>query len=1427
MSEYDEIDALTGGKAIDPANQGMPAFQVKNYERIKPAKEQKFQGGNSASKISADPQNETVELIISALDDNKESDARLIAEQSDAPEFLNDFITEYVKNGGQDDKNWMYVRRIHAGSKGKKSPVTVELSYDADGDLNVVSVPKDMIYAVDMRSWKNSNLLPTPSTDSTPSPSQVGESVESVGNPAPVTPDNNPVADVASTPQNPMADAVAPVDNDNPLADLIGGNMVAGLKQLGLLDGVKVADVKMEDFKVIQGTNKPFKIIGAGGEEMEVGTIISRSSFGPQGQKGNFTAFSPENMGDILYEQISISLEESKSESNTSVMVEQLRNIRKHMDALSRVFGFDDPKQLEAFFCAWLMKDSTCRLSGIPGTGKTTVINSAATLLANSYGFNVAPRYLAKKTTPINTPHEYLVFPAGMTYAVDYSDKNQEAVRREWEDWRFTEWKLGSRKSGAYLYDFRFLQRKSDAGYSKHPMSPEAFAELLLASPDMDGDNIGTTITSKAVPYKDLVDLFGEYGASVPNDVTDMGGFAQILGTPLATDAGGNEGFAMRNFLLEHFYDSRLGSKRGGSDAKLDLISAEMLHECGIAKIDYDKRAEEILYGVEIRQITEENPLTRQTVASYSFDPTPRPVVTQPVKFFNEANRSGSGVEDAILGLIAEKTVEYRGQTFTSPSFVAWMDTNPHQKGNDLAFVDRIDMELLFGTLSLGGRFNTLLSRYATGARGSTPEIQLIKRMLPNKGDERFIAPMRFEDLSSVWRTIGDLPFNSSGAGEDEQGALLDISLLSVLFTQRWMIQGVETDIYGGTHVFKDDNDVFASPLTDISTTTNSQYETVHADWWKLFGSPDATANTQAPVLITRMLGFRFSNSLIKMTRAMAFLRGKDHVTRQEVLDALPYCLGHRLGPAREGEDPKGRDIGIMREGMTVSNEQEFVREIILNGYVLRNTKSLMGDANNNSLMDLWDSFIRNCESYLDSTDAFWKYETDVLLDIKSSVRNKSSTITPVHWSIATMIVESQKRKTSYKDKVSRYQERLQRPASKEGTKQTPEEIQKEQLMSDVSIAQYMKIRGEIASDTMLFSDDKAELLGLADSKIGAISGTVLKATKTPKACNFGAVAPIVGQKIGPYYKSGGQYSSFDKFASAIGGPKANEFKWRCYGDGMGAWGRMITNAQNLKPIAKLGQGGTDDFFDVAGADFDANQNIGFTHQFIIPLQGESIDDNVFSAKMENVIAALSSSANGGVIIGEKTGGYGVLESVASLEEYQDKALVLLNEWLSRPQGSPNSTNKNTMKNGFNACFRASHALSPVEGSMDITLANGQKTTIKGEDDLRMWLSMRCIQGDNSQEGSSATVGFFIGITSACMRPVRNAAGDMIKDADGNPTEWEVLPFDEDESYNMSSYSGTPDQWEKTMYQDIGNLTMKDYRVYVKKSLEAINSISE
>jgi hypothetical protein len=112
MSEYDDIDGLTGGKAIDPS-------QIPNKtlnRRIKPANKQKFQGGNSFSTISADPHNPEVKLIIEYLENGNVEGAKSIADASPAPEFLNDFITEYVKNGGQDDKNWMYARRIHAGA---------------------------------------------------------------------------------------------------------------------------------------------------------------------------------------------------------------------------------------------------------------------------------------------------------------------------------------------------------------------------------------------------------------------------------------------------------------------------------------------------------------------------------------------------------------------------------------------------------------------------------------------------------------------------------------------------------------------------------------------------------------------------------------------------------------------------------------------------------------------------------------------------------------------------------------------------------------------------------------------------------------------------------------------------------------------------------------------------------------------------------------------------------------------------------------------------------------------------------------------------------------------------------------------------------------------------------------------------------------
>ena len=162
--------------------------------------------------------------------------------------------------------------------------------------------------------------------------------------------------------------------------------------------------------------------------------------------------------------------------------------------------------------------------------------------------------------------------------------------------------------------------------------------------------------------------------------------------------------------------------------------------ETGIAKVDYDKRAEEILYGIEIRQVTTTDRVSGATVASYEFEPTPRPIVTQPIKFFNEANRSGSGVEDAILGLIAERLLNIVDEhSLHRLSFHGW--TQPPPKGNDLAFVDRIDMELTWLSISWKP-FQTLSERYGNKANGTAPQLQLISN----------VALFRFFPLSRSMR---------------------------------------------------------------------------------------------------------------------------------------------------------------------------------------------------------------------------------------------------------------------------------------------------------------------------------------------------------------------------------------------------------------------------------------------------------------------------------------------------------------------------------------------------------------------------------------------------------------------------------------------------------------------------------------------------
>ena len=102
----------------------------------------------------------------------------------------------------------------------------------------------------------------------------------------------------------------------------------------------------------------------------------------------------------------------------------------------------------------------------------------------------------------------------------------------------------------------------------------------------------------------------------------------------------------------------------------------------------------------------------------------------------------------------------------------------------------------------------------------------------------------------------------------------------------------------------------------DYSTTTNTNTSDrgttspVLNDDTMIFGSADVAG--QLPTVFTRVLGFRFTNSIVKLAQAFSFLRGKESVSRQEILDAVPYAIAHRMGRAKAGaKDMEGNNKGL------------------------------------------------------------------------------------------------------------------------------------------------------------------------------------------------------------------------------------------------------------------------------------------------------------------------------------------------------------------------------------------------------------------------------------------------------------------------------------------------------------------------------------
>ena len=1215
---------------------------------------------------------------------------------------------------------------------------------------------------------------------------------------------------------------------------------------------------------------------------------------------------------------------------------QRLSNIRRINESLTSVFGFDDPRQAEAFLAAWLMKDSTCRLSGIPGTGKTTAVESAGLLLANSYGFDAESRFLPKN--PKDPDSSFFTFEKGQEYDA-YLNNNAGGIRVAWDQWRFTEWydydeytgvkidrQVRQEKdvvSGSYLFDNTFLQQKYEipkttGEISMMPklgsMKPGEFREALLNVWIWKDEQTNLLDESKSFVYHILPINLGleafaggdgriERGQLHPTEpkykamyevnysrillpgitVPDGSTLAEeVTKLNLRTDAGRNEGYDLREWLMTHYYDSRV--LKEDNPAGWTEIKGEMLREIGTAKIDYDKRADEVLYGMDIRQVSRKDPIDKEkTISSYEFEPIPRPVVTQPIKFFNEANRSQSGVEDAILGLIAEKEVEYRGRSFRSPPFVAWMDTNPHQKGNDLAFVDRIDMELLFSTVTLGQRYIQLNAQYNPQSIStksmekeaiSQPQDRIIfdSEIGIASDTPKKAHSLRIFDLMRLWSYIDKIPFNNTGGDLNNYNGLRDISLLSVMFTQRFMSKPIvnQTGSESREMPLPDARKIHSSPLIDISKASNeSLLEGESPPGFEVnataFGDPTSDdVETQTPTLFKRVLGFRFTKSLVKLSRAFAFLRGKDFVTRTEILDALPYVIGHRMGPARAGDDPKGKDVGFISGAMgALTSEQELVKELIVAGYVKSSADPDASAAattgvwdplaseevnpntmdRKNTLLDVWDAYYQRCISVLQSAGNFTEYEQKILDPLKTAINGSATNetslrTTPIHWHIAAMVVEQEKKADegdclrqddgmTYATRYNTYFKAMNLPANRKinplisDAPSTAESIQ-----LDYSLYDYYYLRGKIANDPLLFTDDRTYLLELVESRIQAFVGSSFNLN--PEDTSNVTYALSSDTIWNP---------DSDLVSKYVVKPNPGVAINSTYNDAIGGYGQLFGNIDESFDINSLmpNEEYEEIFIVESSADFSyqmSNQKMRITGSYhheqdfnddFVPISSTTArSPRTYLAASDAVTDVFRPWTNAGVVIdrSSRTISEDNLDFAVTMEDIESALESILENPTMTPAEAINEvTPLQWMQDVFTPtgaifCFELRHHTSSRKANSllllmkDKGLVNKDATEIPG-DNLRLWVWVAAnIKEDDEEFSKTVSLVTTYGITSEFLENTV-LIGNTI-DLPGN-----FVSIDNEDFYD-SGNSAEDD------YLDSGNITEADVSAYNTLFREAV-----
>jgi hypothetical protein len=562
--------------------------------------------------------------------------------------------------------------------------------------------------------------------------------------------------------------------------------------------------------------------------------------------------------------------------------------------------------------------------------------------------------------------------------------------------------------------------------------------------------------------------------------------------------------------------------------------------------------------------------------------------------------------------------------------------------------------------------------------------------------------------------------------------------------------------------------------------------------------------------VFTRVLGFRFTNSIVKLAQAFAFLRGKESVSRQEILDAVPYAIAHRMGRAKAGaKDMEGNNKGLDGNRIGYVNEQEFVREMVVKGYLEGKVDGVDMDSQN--LMDNADYYYNHCRSIMDSVPFVWEYEELILRPLYQAINDRDvDDMTPIHWHIATMVIEEE-RKGRGRKVARNYASSMAGPKGSPAIQKAPTNYHEmysnyESLILNPSpngepcLWDYYRLRGFISREANLFTNDRDRLLKMLEGEVRIIAGAdgLELDLENEFFSNSLSVRPFP-QGITPVGGDGTTLTQTTYRGIGDGPwPRPEQTYWHTYDDAQGTFGALIGmgQVQTYDPRQSASPLSIDSSLTRAAA----NQSLRVTGRYQQTANlNQSISRYDISKTLNQFAKNFRTSVGAGLNLGPAFPQKSDSAIAMSFDDWIKKAQAFLISKIGDPTRDP--------ENDLWGCFELNHA--PV-----VTPQMGLRG-VKGNDKLRLWLRLSMIgQSQSASDTDLIDMLFTVGITSA---PALTAKANVGLEAEG--PDFEILEVTNTKQYASKQWvNGSSQQGFKsnTALVDSGNMMALD-RLYYNK----------